>query len=158
MSKASSKRSSKAPAKKAKPAKKTAPAVDSKKMAKLFSDAQADGYSSFATSEAPNAARHGFASHDRTDGKSEMSSKRTIFEHAVKLLTSGKACDVKTLQAFAVAKKLKSMKTGKPVKPSTIAAWFSNWCQLSPKAFYPCEIARKTEINKLFGKLVAKKS
>ncbi len=138
----------------AKPAKRALP------FAKLFAAAVKNGESSFVVGD--GVARHGFASHDRTNGETDASAKREIFEHVVQLLAAGKldaASNVKALEAWARGKKLVSMKSGKPIKLGTIRSWLGNWKRgVDSGAFYPCDVERKTEIGKLFKKLADKKS
>lgn len=140
------------PAKKTKPVKKTSKASD---YAKRFAAAVKAGATSFAdANENGTGARHGFASHDRTDGKKDSSSKRMVFEHAVSILKKSANLTAEQLIAFAKLKKLTSVQTGERIKAPTISAWLSNWKRgIAGGAFYPCDADRKTEIEKLFKKL-----
>lgn len=130
-------------------------ATKARDFSKLFSAAVKAGSTSFADSnENGTGARHGFASHDRTDGKHDMSAKRNVFEYACSVLKKSSKLDAAMLVAYAKAKKLTSVQTGEPIKASTLRSWLANWKRgIAGGAFYPCEADRKTEIEKLFKKI-----
>ena len=120
--------------------------------AKLFAAAvkQNDGEpTSFVTSEAPNAARHGVGSHDRTsDGT--ISTKHRVAQECCKQLKAGKIPDVK-----ALAKRFSD------VKATTIHSWLSNWKRgIAGGAFYPSTIVDEfggvSGVEKLFAKMQKK--
>lgn len=121
---------------------------------KAFQAALKRGESSYVTSDAPHASRHGFASHDRTAGDGP-SAKREIFEHVIKLLKKKQydaANDVGALYELGYC----SLKSDEPVLEKTIGSWLNNWKRgIARGAFYPCDVERRAEADKLFKALVA---
>lgn len=120
--------------------------------AKLFASAVKanDGEpTSYVTSEAPNAARHGVGSHDRTsDGT--ISTKHRVAQACCQQLKSGSIPDIK-----ALSKKFRD------VKSSTIASWLGNWKRgIAGGAFYPSTIVDEfggvSGVEKLFAKMAKK--
>jgi hypothetical protein len=120
--------------------------------AKLFASAvKANGGepTSYTTSEAPNAARHGVGSHDRTsDGT--ISTKHKLCLDVLTSLKAGRVPDVKSL-----AKKFRD------VKPGTIASWLGNWKRgIAGGAFYPSSAIEQfggvSSVEKLFAKMQKK--